>query len=64
MNILKAVLNEYFEHILRLANRPETHKRNLGIAYYIAAAERVLALIEAPTPAWVLVQFKKRSAFE
>jgi hypothetical protein len=34
-----------------------------GIAYYTAAAERVQALIDAPTPEWVTLQFGKKSAF-
>jgi len=49
---------------VRLTKKAPSHARSKGIAYYIAAAERVNALMNAPTPAWVLAQFKKRSAFD
>lgn len=57
---MKKVLEQYVSHILRLASKKPSVKRSLGIAYYTAAAERITALIEAPTPAWVGLQFKKR----
>jgi len=61
---MKQVLEQYAKHILRLANKKPSHAQNKGIAYYIAAAERVQALIDAPTPAWVGMQVKKGSAFD
>ncbi len=64
MNTLQQVLDQYVRHIVRLTKKAPSHARSKGIAYYIAAAERVNALMNAPTPAWVLAQFKKRSAFD
>jgi hypothetical protein len=51
--MLQKVLDQYIDHVLKLAGKKPSHKRNLGIAYYNAAAERVLALINAPTPEWI-----------
>ena len=56
---MQKVLDQYIDHILRLAGKKPSHKRNLGIAYYQAAAERVLALIQASTPEWVGMKFEK-----
>lgn len=62
---MKKVLEQYTNHILRLANKKPSVSRDRGIAYYTAAAECVLALINAPTPAWVGLKFKsKHSALE
>ena len=56
--MLKNVLHQYMDHIFKLARKKPSHKRNLGIAYYQAAAECVLALINAPTPEWVGMHFE------
>jgi hypothetical protein len=61
---MKSVLEQYVKHLLHLANKKPTHARSKGIAYYTAAAERINALMNAPTPAWVLAPSKKRSAFD
>lgn len=58
---MKKVFEQYLEHILRLANKKPSINRNKGIAYYTAAAERVEALINAPTPEWVGLKFSKKS---
>ena len=56
---MHSILEQYAKHILRLANKKPSNARSKGIAYYTAAAERVQALIEAPTPAWVGLKFEK-----
>ncbi len=56
---MKKVLDQYFTHILRLANKKPSAARSKGIAYYTAAAERVLALINQPTPEWMFLKFEK-----
>jgi hypothetical protein len=57
---LEAVYETYVKHILRLANKRPSVNRNKGLAYYNAAAECVLALWDAPKPAWVDLEFKTR----
>jgi hypothetical protein len=56
---LQSVLEQYIKHIARLANKRPSVNRIKGLAWYNAAAQRVLALIEAPKPAWVDLQFKR-----
>jgi hypothetical protein len=56
---LQSVLEAYIKHIARLANKRPSVNRTKGLAWYNAAAQRVLALIEAPKPAWVDLQFKR-----
>jgi hypothetical protein len=60
---MKKILDQYVTHILRLASKKPSDARSKGIAYYTAAAERVQALIDAPPPEWVALQFGKKSAF-
>jgi hypothetical protein len=50
---MQKVMDQYIDHIIKLGKKKPSHKRNLDIAYYNAAAERVLALINAPTPEWI-----------
>lgn len=63
---LEKVLQQYAKHIIRIKQRAHTMKSNLthgerkAVAYYTAAAQAVQALIEAPTPAWVGLQFEKK----
>jgi hypothetical protein len=64
MNTLQQVLDQYVRHIVRLTKKAPSHSRSKGIAYYMAAVITVRHLMNAPIPAWVLVQFKKRSAFD
>ena len=42
---MKSVFEQYTKHILRLANKKPSVNRSKGIAYYTAAAECVLRLI-------------------
>jgi hypothetical protein len=58
---MKKVLDQYINHILRLASKKPSIARSKGIAYYTAAAECVQSLINAPTPAWVHVRFEKKT---
>jgi hypothetical protein len=37
-----------------------TQAEKKGVAYYRQSAQRVQALIEAPTPEWVGLQFSKK----
>ena len=55
---LQLVLEQYAKHIHRLMRKPASRKRDMGLAYYIASAERVQALMDAPTPAGVGAQGK------
>ena len=62
---LEKVLAQYVKHYIRIAFKPRggkalTQAQKEGIAYYKAAAARVQALIEAPTPVWVGLQFSKK----
>lgn len=67
---MKRILEQYAKHIIRINHKVHDLKSNLthgerkAIAYYTAAANSVQALIDAPTPAWVLVKSKPRSAFD
>jgi hypothetical protein len=56
---LKTVLEQYHSHVLKLAKKKPSVNQRKGIAYYTASAERVQALIDAPTPQWVGLQFKR-----
>jgi hypothetical protein len=56
---LKSTLDQYHKHVLRLAAQKQTANTRKGIAWYTAAAERVQALLEAETPAWVGLEFKR-----
>jgi hypothetical protein len=60
---MKKVLDQYVTHGLRLASKKPSDARSKGLAYYTAAGERVQALIDAPTPEWVGLNFGKKSAF-
>jgi hypothetical protein len=67
---MKKVLEQYAEHISRIHSKAyykqegvRTAAQNKGIAWYTAAAERVQALIDAPTPVWAGVPFSKEGAF-
>ena len=65
---MKKVLEQYARHYVRIAFKPRqgkvlTNAQKRGIAYYKAAAQRVSALIDAPKPAWVDLQFKSKTAF-
>jgi hypothetical protein len=66
---MRNVLQQYEKRISWLLLRAHEAKGNLlpgerkAVAYYTAAAERVSALIAAPTPEWVTLQFGKKSAF-
>jgi len=53
------VLDQYIAHALRLANKKPSYNRSVGIAYYTAAAEQIVALIDAPTPEWVGLKLEK-----
>ena len=61
---MKKVLDQYVTHLLRLASKKPSDARSRGIAYYTATTERVQAFIDAPTPAWVGINFSKKSAFD
>jgi hypothetical protein len=64
---MKKVLEQYAKHITRILTKAQgnlTYAQKKGLAYYTVAAERIQALIDAPTPAWVHAQSKKRSAFD
>ena len=67
---MQKVLDRYAKHSIRINHKVHAMKSNLthgerkAIAYYAAAANSVQALISAPTPAWVLVKSKPRSAFD
>ena len=61
---MRKVLDQYAKHIARLMKKKSTPKRRAGIGYYTNAAIAVSGLISAPTPAWVLVKSKPRSAFD
>jgi hypothetical protein len=56
---LSETLDQYARHIVRLQSKPPSVNRSKGIGYYMASAERVQALLEAPTPNWVYLQFKR-----
>jgi hypothetical protein len=67
---MQKVLAQYAEHISRVYTKAHTKQGGIlteaqkkGIAYYRAAAERVQALIDAPTPAWVLLQFTPKRRY-
>jgi hypothetical protein len=65
---MKRVLEQYVQHYVRILFKPRqgavmTHAEKMGVAYYKAAAQRVSALIDAPKPAWVDLQFKPKTAF-
>jgi hypothetical protein len=65
MTPLQKVLEKYVRHYVRILFKARkgqllTPAENKGVAYYRAAAERVQALIDAPTPAWVAVKFEKK----
>ena len=60
---MEKVLQQYVKHYTRLLFKRRggevmTHAEKQGVAYYKAAAQRVQALIEAPTPEWVALKFK------
>jgi hypothetical protein len=61
---MNKVLQQYAKHILRINQKVHAMKSNLNhgerkaIAYYTAAAQRIEALINAPTPEWVALKFK------
>lgn len=64
---MKKVLEQYAQAIqniyLRAARRGQeglTNMQKKGIAYYTAAADTVAALITAPTPEWVNLEFKPK----
>ena len=56
---MQDVLLQYAKHIIRIKQKAHAMKSNLNhgerkaIAYYMAAAQAVQSLIEAPTPAWI-----------
>jgi len=60
---LQQVLEQYAKHILRINHKAHAMKSHLmhgerkAVAYYTAAAQSVQALIDAPTPSWVALQF-------
>lgn len=61
------VLDQYVQAMIRIyskalrnQNGALTEAQKKGIAYYTAAAERVRALIDAPTPEWVGLKFEKK----
>jgi hypothetical protein len=60
---MKSVLEQYAKHIIRINHKAHamkshlTHGERRAIAYYTAAAQSVQALIDAPTPSWVALQF-------
>jgi hypothetical protein len=61
---MQKVLQQYVEHYVRILFKPRqgaamTHAEKLGVAYYKAAAQRIEALINAPTPEWVGLHFIK-----
>jgi hypothetical protein len=67
-NGLEQVLEEYKEHAFRiLFKAPKdaegcaklTTAQSKGFAYYRSAIQTLQALIEAPKPEWVDVQFKR-----
>lgn len=63
---MQKVLDQYAKRIIRINHRAHalkshlTHGERRAIAYYTAAAHAVQALIDAPTPAWVGLQFSKK----
>ena len=57
---MNKIFEQYVKHILRLASKKPSVARSKGIAYYTAAAETLRALIDAPTPEWVGLQFSKK----
>lgn len=56
---MKKVLDQYIAH----AERAKRKGIMSAYGYYLAAAERIQALINAPKPAWVDLQFGSKSAF-
>jgi hypothetical protein len=60
---MKKVLEQYAKHIHRIQNKAVqqgrllTYEQHKAVAYYLAAAELVQALIDAPTPEWVGLKF-------
>jgi hypothetical protein len=56
---MNKVLEQYIDHLTRLAGKKPSANRNKGIAYYTAAAECITALILADTPEWVGLKFEK-----
>ena len=65
---MEKVLQQYVQHYVRILFKPRqgktlTHAEKMGVAYYKAATQRVSALIDAPKPAWVDLQFKPKTAF-
>ena len=65
---MEKVLQQYVQHYVRILFKRRqgkvlTYGEKKAIAYYKAAAQRVSALIDAPKPAWVDLQFKPKTAF-
>lgn len=67
---MKNVLAQYAQRITniyaRAARRGQdelTDAQKKGVAYYTAAAETVQALMDAPTPAWVFLEFKPKKYY-
>ena len=65
---MEKVLEQYVQHYVRILFKPRqgrtmTNAEKRGVAYYKAAAQRIEALINAPKPAWVDLQFKPKTAF-
>jgi glucuronate isomerase len=60
---MQKVLQQYVEHYVRILFKRRggevmTHGEKKAVAYYKAAAQRIEALINAPTPEWVALKFK------
>ena len=63
---MKKVMEQYAEHISRIHSKAYykqhgylTAAQKRGMSFYTAAIETVQALIDAPTPEWVGLQFSK-----
>jgi hypothetical protein len=60
---MKRVLEQYAKHIHRIQNKAVqqdrllTYGQHKAIAYYLAAAQTLQALIDAPIPEWVGLKF-------
>jgi hypothetical protein len=62
---MKKVMEQYAEHISRIHSKAYykqhgylTAAQKRGMSFYTAAIETVQALIDAPTPEWVVLKFK------
>ena len=61
---MKKVLEQYVQHYVRILFKARqgqvlTQAEKKGVAYYRQSAQRVQALIDAPTPEWTYLKFEK-----